>query len=117
MAALDLSATTTFPAGGKETLSGTNGQVRRVVLPVGIRVRLSIYPLTTAANLVCADATATEAAAVTTADYPPLPAGGWSEVYVGKVGTGSAAQAAVGVVSATNSQVVYWLLEEIHPHA
>lgn len=116
MAALDLSGITRFPAHRKETLSGTNGNLRRVVLPVGVRCRISLYPETTAARLICDDAVV-EDAAVTTADYPPLPQNAWSELLVGKAGQGVSAQAAIGLVSSTNSQVVYLLIEEVAPDA
>lgn len=108
MAQLDLSAVTTPGVIRRETLSGTPGNVRRVVLPTGlVGVRpgrplvLSLQAIGTDAKLVSAESTLAEDAAIGAAGYLTLTAG---VVYEVPLPDGGPAYRILA--SATASQVI-----------
>lgn len=52
MASLDLSAPSSFPAIGNTTLSATPGNVRLVLLPSGVDLKVSIRPIASDCKLI-----------------------------------------------------------------
>lgn len=108
MASLDLSASTSFPVVANTTLSGTPGNVRLVLLPTHVDVKVSIRPRTSDAKLVTSQSV-TEDSAIGATAYGTLDGDTWQEVGVPSTGGCSR----LGIASTDASVVVEVLVERI----
>lgn len=80
MASLDMSAPSAFPAVGNTTLSGTPGNVRKVLLPARFDGTVSLRPRTNDAKFGDASLGLAEDAPLASSPYATLDHDVWTEV-------------------------------------